>query len=80
MMNTFELFKKLLATLMLVGMMTVFVTGCSSTDDPASDDSASGGSSSEESGACAALPDCNTVSEADKPECELQHQSLCNDI
>jgi hypothetical protein len=46
MTNTFELSKKLLATLMLVGMMTAFVTGCSSSGD--SDDSSSGGSSSED--------------------------------
>jgi hypothetical protein len=81
MTNTFVLFKKLLATLMLVGMMTAFVAGCSSTgdsDDAAADESAP--PPSDDSGLCAALPECSTVSEADKPECELQHDLYCNDI
>jgi hypothetical protein len=50
MKNPFELCKKLLVTLMLVGMMTAFVTGCSSSDDPVSDDAASAGGSSGDEG------------------------------
>jgi hypothetical protein len=83
MTNTLVLFKKLLATLMLVGMMTAFVTGCSSSgdsDDAAADESAAPQEQSEESGACAALPDCADVPESDKPECEAQHRTFCNDI
>jgi hypothetical protein len=82
MTNTLVLFKKLLAMLMLVGMMTAFVTGCSSSgdsDDSAADESAAPQEQSEDSGACAALPDCADVSEGDKPECEMQHDMFCGE-
>jgi hypothetical protein len=71
MTNTFVLFKKLLATLMLVGMMTAFVTGCSSSgdsDDSASD-SSSGGSEQE-------LQQCNDLPIEDQAQCEIENEKL----
>jgi hypothetical protein len=71
MTSTFVLFKKLLATLMLVGMMTAFVTGCSSTgdsDDSASD-SSSGGSEQE-------LQECNDLPMEDQLDCEIENEKL----
>jgi hypothetical protein len=73
MKNPFELCKKLLATLVLVGMMTAFVPGCSSTDDPVSDDAAAGGSASE--GDSAGLEDCSIyIDQVNKAECNLRNE------
>jgi hypothetical protein len=43
MKNPFELHKKLLAPLVLAGIMSVFMLGCSSSDDPEENDASSSG-------------------------------------
>jgi hypothetical protein len=80
MTNTLVLFKKFLATLMLVGMMTAFVTGCSSSGD--SDDAAADESAAPQQGeGCDhALYDPNCDVNINPPECEAANKMLCDEI
>jgi hypothetical protein len=60
MTNSFELCKKFLATLILTGLVTVFMPGCSSTDDPVADESSGAGSVSAEA---IGLDDCSVFTD-----------------
>ena len=83
-MNFFTLRDKFSSFLMLVLMVAALsmMTACSSSgdsDDAAADESSTPEASSEDEGLCSALPDCASLSsEADKTECEIQHQMCAN--
>jgi hypothetical protein len=72
MTNSFGLCKKLLATLMLAGLVTVFMPGCSSTDDPVVDESSGAGRVSQEA---IGLEDCSVyMDQVNIQECEIRNE------
>jgi hypothetical protein len=72
MTNSFGLSKKLLATLMLAGLVTVFMPGCSSTDDPVTDGSGGAGLFSAEA---LGLDDCSVFTDqVNIVECENRNE------
>jgi hypothetical protein len=72
MTNSFELCKRLLATLMLAGLVTVFMPGCSSTDDPVMDESSGAGRVSAEA---IGLEDCSVFTDqVNIGECENSNE------
>ena len=78
MTNSFELCKKLLASLMLAGLVTVFMPGCSSTDDPVMDESSGAGSFSAEA---IGLDDCSVfMDQVNIVECEISNEMRSNSL
>jgi hypothetical protein len=72
MTNSFELCKKLLTTLMLAGLVAVFMPGCSSTDDPVTDESSGAGTVSAEA---IGLDDCSVFTDqVNIVECENSNE------
>jgi hypothetical protein len=78
MTNSFGLCKKLLATLMLAGLVTVFMPGCSSTDDPVTDESSGAGLFSAEA---LGLDDCSIfMNTVDEMECQVSNEIRINSL
>ena len=78
MTNSFELCKKLLTTLMLAGLVAVFMPGCSSTDDPLVDESSGAGRVSAEA---LGLEDCSMyTNQVDIGECEIRNEMSSNSL
>jgi hypothetical protein len=78
MTNSFEFCKKLLATLILAGLVTVFMPGCSSTDDPVADESSGAGRVSQEA---IGLEDCSVfTNQVDIGECEIRNEMRSNSL
>jgi hypothetical protein len=72
MTNSFGLCKKLLATLMMAGLGTVFVPGCSSTYDPVMDESSGAGPFAAEA---LGLDDCSVFTDqVNISECEISNE------
>jgi hypothetical protein len=72
MTNSFELCKKLFATLMLAGLVTVFIPGCSSTEDPVMDESSGAGPFAAEA---LGLDDCSVFTDqVNISECEISNE------
>jgi hypothetical protein len=72
MTNSFELCKKLLATLILAGLVTVFMPGCSTTYDPVMDESSSAGRVAAEA---IGLEDCSVyMDQVNIQECEIRNE------
>jgi hypothetical protein len=72
MTNSFELCKKLFATLMLAGLVTVFIPGCSSTEDPVMDESSGAGPFAAEA---LGLHDCSVFTDqVNISECEISNE------
>jgi hypothetical protein len=78
MVSSFGLCKKLLATLMLAGLVTVFMPGCSSTDDPVTDGSGGAGLFSAEA---LGLDDCSVfMNTVDEMECQIRNELRSNSL